>query len=254
MDIWRWLLTICSSFLILIILLGILAYRWLRKHPELLVQGQGSRVAIPPGFETDFRRALQLEEQSQIDPRANLPLIQVYKLMLERLQPNEDPTLYATLQYNLGNAYLNLPTGDRAANLAQAISYFQQALRFYTSEAEPFACRRTTRNLAHLYFAQGAWDEALRAYRAAMDVGEQMYRVGLSTTSKTAEVSESAALYPHAAFAAVRCGMTAQAFLILERGKTRMLTEALRLRVRCPPQVPDEIWSAFEQAGTAVRA
>ena len=151
-------------------------------------------------------------------------------------------------------AYRELPTGDRAANLAQAIQCLQEALRFYTPEAEPFACRRTTRNLAHLYFAQGAWDEALRAYRVAMNVGEQLYRVGLSTTSKAAEVSENAALYPHAAFAAVRCGETAQALLILERGKTRLLTEALRLRVRRPPHVPDEIWNMFEQAGTAVRA
>ena len=81
-----------------------------------------------------------------------------------------------------------------------------------------------------------------------------MYRAGLSTTSKAAEVSESAALYPHAAFAAVRCGETAQALPTLERGKTRLLTEALRLRIRRPPDVPDEIWSAFEQAGAAVRA
>src|SRR6266567_923515 len=166
MDIWRWLLTICSSFLILIILLGILAYRWLRKHPELLVQGQGSRVAIPPGFETDFRRALQLEEQSQIDPRANLPLIQVYKLMLERLQPNEDPTLYATLQYNLGNAYLNLPTGDRAANLAQAISCYQQALRFWTAEADPLHYALTQNNLGIVYHDLPTGDRAANLAQA----------------------------------------------------------------------------------------
>ncbi len=227
---------------------------WLRKHPELLVQGQDDGVAIPPDFETDIRRAQQLEEQRQRDPRAILPLIQVYKRMLERLRPNEGPLLYAALQHNLGAAYRDLPTGDRASNLAQAIACYQQALRFYTPEAEPFACRRTTRNLAHLYFAQGAWDEALRTYRDAMHVGEQLYRVGLSTTSKAAEVSESTTLYPHAAFAAVRCGETAEALLILERGKTRLLTEALRLRVRRPPHVPDEMWSTFEQAGTDVRA
>ena len=81
-----------------------------------------------------------------------------------------------------------------------------------------------------------------------------MYRVGLSTTSKAAEISESAAVYPHTAFAAVRCGKTAEALLTLERGKTRLLTDALRLRVRRPPQVSDEIWNMFEQAGTVVRA
>ena len=209
-------------------------------------------MGIPPDFAEDIRRAEQLEEQRQRDPRAILPLIQVYKRMLERLRPNEDPPLYAALQNNLGLAYHDLSTGDRASNLTQAIGCFQQALRFYTPEAEPFVCRRITTNLAHLYFAQGAWDTALRTYRVAMHVGEQLYRVGLSTTSKAAEVSESTTLYPHAAFTAVRYGETAEALLILERGKTRLLTEALR--VRRPPHVPDEIWSTFEQAGTDVRA
>jgi tetratricopeptide (TPR) repeat protein len=230
-------------------------------------------MGIPPDFAADIQRVQQLEEQRQRDPRAILPLIQVYKRMLERLRPNDGPPFYAALQnnlgkaygdlptgdraanleqaircyqqascfltpemapleyamtqHNLGNAYQSLPTGDRASNLAQAISYYQQALRFYTPEAEPFECRRTTRDLADLYFAQGAWDAALRAYRVAMHVGEQIYRVGLSTTSKAAEVSESVALYPYAAFAAVRCGEVGEALLILERGKTRLLTEAL---------------------------
>ena len=180
--------------------------------------------------------------------------IACYQQALRFWTPEADPFHYALTQTNLGTAYRELPTGDRVANLAQAIGCFQMALRFYTPEAEPFECRRTTHNLAHLYFTQGAWDAALDAYRVAMDVGEQLYRVGLTTTSKAAEVSENTALYPYAAFAAVRCGESAEALLILERGKSRLLTEALRLRVRRPSQVPDEIWSTFEQAGTAVRA
>jgi CHAT domain-containing protein/tetratricopeptide (TPR) repeat protein len=189
------------------------------------------------------------------DRAANLvQAIQCYQLALRFYTPEAAPLDYAMTQNNLGAAYRNLPIGNRAANLTQAIGCYQEALRFYTPEAEPFLCRGITLNLADLYFAQGAWDAALRTYREAIDVGEQLYRVGLSTTSKVAEVFESTALYPHAAFTAVRCGETAEALLILERGKTRLLTEALRLRVRRPPHVPDEMWSAFEQAGTAVRA
>ena len=189
------------------------------------------------------------------DRAANLTqAIGCYQQALRFYTPEAAPLDYALTQNNLGLAYSDLLTGDRAANLAQAISYYRQALHFQTPEAEPFECRKTTRNLAHLYFTQEAWDEALAAYRVAMHVGEQMYRVGLSTTSKIAEVAENAALYPYAAFAAVHCGETAEALLILERGKTRLLTEALRLRVRRPPHVPDEIWRTFEQAGTAVHA
>src|SRR5258707_12133358 len=94
-------------------------------------------MSLPPDFIADALRAQQLEEQSQRDPRAILPLIQVYKRMLERLRPNENPTLYAALQTYLGEAYRNLPTGDRVANLTRAIGCFQQALRFWTPEAAP---------------------------------------------------------------------------------------------------------------------
>ena len=109
------------------------------------------------------------------------------------------------------------------------------------------------RELADIYFSQQDWDSALAAYRAGMDAGERLYRAGLSTESKATEVAENAHLYRHAAFAAARLGNAAEALLILERGKTRLLTEALRLRVPRPKDVPDEVWTAFEQAGAAVR-
>ena len=44
-------------------------------------------------------------------------------------------------QNNLGSAYAELPTGDRAANLARAIDCYTQALRFRTAEAAPAGLR-----------------------------------------------------------------------------------------------------------------
>src|SRR2546427_807168 len=94
-------------------------------------------MGIPPDFAEDIRRAQQLEEQRQRDPRTIPPLIQYYKRMLQRLTPEEAPPVYAIPQNNLGDAYRNLPTGDRATNLTQAIRCYQQALRFLTPEAAP---------------------------------------------------------------------------------------------------------------------
>ena len=42
--------------------------------------------------------------------------------------------------------------------------------------------------------------------------------------------------------------------MILEQGKTRLLAEALRLRIARPDKVPDEVWQTFEEAGAAMRA
>ena len=80
---------------------------------------------------------------------------------------------------NLGNAYLILPTGDRAANLARAIGYYTEALLFRTAEAAPLRLRRdpdqpgrrlpqlpTGGRAANLAMAIGCYTEALRFYTA----------------------------------------------------------------------------------------
>ena len=162
------------------------------------------------------------------------------------------PLDYAMAQENLGLAYSSLPSDQEANNVA-AIRCYQEALRFWTPDTAPHDCRETNFLLANLYLGQREWDSALAAYHAAMDAGERLYRAGLSTESKATEIRQNAFLYHNAAFAAARQGKTEEALLILERGKTRLLTEALRLRIARPAGVPDEVWTAFEQAGSEVR-
>ncbi len=177
-----------------------------------------------------------------------------YQEALRIWTPETAPHDYATVQNHLGLVYFNLPIEDQARQLEEAISCYQEALRFQTPETDPYGCRATNNNLAQLYFNHGMWHDALRAYRVAMRIEEQLYRSGLSTSSKAAEVSGRVVFYSYAAFAAVRCGEIAEAFLILEQSKTRLLSDALRLHVRRPPHVPDARWSAFEEAGAVVRA
>jgi hypothetical protein len=76
-----------------------------------------------------------------------------------------------------------------------------------------------------------------------MEAGERLYRAGLSAESKVTEIAENAVFYHHAAFAPVRCGQATEALWILERGKTRLLAEALHWRIPRPVNVPDEVWA-----------
>ena len=219
--------------------------------------------------------------------------IECYEEALRFLTPVVNPLEYALVQSNLGLLYHYLETGDQANNQAQAIAYFEMALRIqtpanapldyahtqnnlglvcreqnnqaqaiacfqqallYTPETEAFASRRIANNLAELYFVQGMWEEALQTYRTAIHAGEQLYRASLSTESKAVESLENADFYSQAAFAAVRCGEVEEALLILERGKTRLLTEGLRLRVHRPAHVPEDVWETFEQARAIMHA
>ena len=72
---------------------------------------------------------------------------------------------WASLQTWLGTAYLRLPTGDRAANLEQAIACLNNALTVWTDEAFPHYHEIAARNLERALAARGSFRERLRAAR-----------------------------------------------------------------------------------------
>jgi CHAT domain-containing protein/tetratricopeptide (TPR) repeat protein len=73
---------------------------------------------------------------------------------------------YATIQHNLGLAYAQMPTGDRAANLARAIECFTEALRFRTAEADPLNYAALQLNLGNAYDLMPTGDRAANLVRA----------------------------------------------------------------------------------------
>lgn len=164
-----------------------------------------------------------------------------------------DPLAYAATLNMLGFTYQYLIARD-PENRSRAITHLKNALHCFTLENDIVACRKVSYNLANLYFERGEWEEALSTYRIAIQAGERLYRAGLSNESKMSEITENAILYSNAAFAAVRCGKTTEALLLLEQGKTRLLTEALRLGTRRPPHIPDELWQRFEQGRKRIQA
>lgn len=193
-------------------------------------------------------------DRSGEDRKANLEqALTCYRESLRYRTPEAAPSEYAETQNNLGLIHAALAEWDGVTSQAAAVACYHEALRFWTLEGSPFNWRRTQRNLANLHFAQQEWSAADGAYQAAIDAGEYLYRAGMSLISKEAEVIENADLYQNAAFAAARLGDSARALSILEHGKTRLLTEVLRLRVARPAGVPDDAWIRFEQAAQAIQ-
>jgi len=70
---------------------------------------------------------------------------------LEACKHMGDEAGAAGMQNNLGNAYAQLPTADRGANLGRAIAYYEEALTVYTPEAAPFQYAATQNNLGNAY-------------------------------------------------------------------------------------------------------
>jgi len=71
--------------------------------------------------------------------------------VLSKLTERDFPVQWATTQNNLGNAYSDLPTGDRAENLKKAIACYEAALRVYTERDFPVQWATTNFNMALAY-------------------------------------------------------------------------------------------------------
>jgi CHAT domain-containing protein/tetratricopeptide (TPR) repeat protein len=179
--------------------------------------------------------------------------ISCFREALRFYTPEIAPLDYAVMQNNLGVAYARMRVGSPITYLQKAIDCFEEALRFYTLQTAPKQYRMVNRNIANLYFGRQEWKVALRYFRSAMEAGERLYQAGLSVETKEVEIRENAFLYHRAVFASVRCQETTEAFFILEQGKTRLLTETLRLQIVRPTAVPDTIWKAYEEAGVAIQ-
>src|SRR5262249_28672658 len=108
--------------------------------PSMEQQGREGSASGHKASEEVYRLwnlAQQLEAQRRQDPQAAVTLITLYEGLIQQFQPDEDPILYAYIQVNLGNAYSELPSGDRATRLEKAIACYKEALRFLTPETRP---------------------------------------------------------------------------------------------------------------------
>ena len=85
---------------------------------------------------------------------------------LEACKHMGDKAGAAAMQNNLGNAYAQLPTADRGANLARAIACYQEALTVYTAEAAPLDYAMTQNNLGNAYAALPTGERAANLARA----------------------------------------------------------------------------------------
>jgi CHAT domain-containing protein len=174
--------------------------------------------------------------------------IEHYNQALEVRTLHGFPIDWAGTQNNLANAYRNRIIGYRNENLEKALIHFLNALQIYKLESMPNEFRRTCRLLGDLYLDLCRWKDAIECYTNAMKADDLLYRSSLSAESKSIEVVESAYIYPNASYAAYFMNLAEEALLVLERGKTRLLSEALHMKIKQPEGVPNEEWEKYKQA------
>lgn len=115
--------------------------------------------------------------QSSREPASHLQqAIAYYDTVLGLYTERNFPKAWAVVQNDLGNAYVDLPTGDRSANLQKAIAAYEAALRVYTEKEFPAGWAMSQNSLGVAYFRLPTGDhaenlhKAIAAYEAALRV------------------------------------------------------------------------------------
>ncbi len=131
-------------------------------------------MEIPSGFEPDLKVLRELERRADVEPAVRFEEIALIQGILARLSEGEYLLFEGALQSTLGDVYYQLPTGDRAANLEQAIVCYQNALRSLNIEVAPmdYAAVQNNMGLAYRELATGNratnLERAIACFREAL--------------------------------------------------------------------------------------
>ena len=138
------------------------------------------------------------------------------------------PLEQAMTRHNLGAAYAERARDSGDTALREAINHLEGALKAFASTGLPAYQRGTGQALGDAYARLGDhWNEALAAYESALAASDALYVTSVSRGARQAELSEAPALHLNAAYAAARAGQLERAAVIAERGRARILGDAL---------------------------
>lgn len=132
-------------------------------EPLLEAVTQAPTALMPANIEEQAYEALVQAHQQQ-HAQDEVKAIILYQWLLAAFQRNLQRC--ASLQHNLGSAYADLPTGDRIANIQQAIACYDAALQVRTREAFPIDWAATQDNLGNAYADLPAGDRAVNIQQA----------------------------------------------------------------------------------------
>ena len=129
---------------------------------------------------------------------------------------------------NLGNVLRAryLLDGD-AADLEAAIDAYRQACKLGLTLA-PAVTLSTAQTWGLQAGEREAWDEAVEAYANGLAAIDQLYATQLMPGAKQAWLQDAQGVAAAAAYAMAKTGDLSGAFLALERGRARLLTEAIQ--------------------------
>jgi CHAT domain-containing protein len=112
-------------------------------------------------------------------------------------------------------------------DLGAAVDAFRAACRLGLM-LEPATALGAARSWGAWASERGAWTEAVEAYRNGLEAIDHLYKTQLLPGARQTWLADAQGLAASAAYAIARTGDLPAAFLTLERGRARLLTEAIQ--------------------------
>jgi CHAT domain-containing protein len=217
------------------------------EHYERALEAY-SRTAYPRQWaQTTNNLANAYCEREKGDHTDNLrTAIAFYKQVFKVRTLEDYPREWAATHNNIGTAYADLGQWERAAE------HFQRALQVRRVETLPDKALQTARNLGGLYFGLSQWRKAVDAYGIGQEASYTLYYQAITETGKRAEIGRSGEIAHHIAYALAMEHKFPDAVLALEKGRARLLGEALARVVFSHGNDRDRM--AYENATNRLRA
>lgn len=198
-------------------------------HFHMALDRAGAETS--PLVQARLHMGLGLVLSDQIDAGSELYEVAIHHyeeairlLKEERTAPAGDLGL---AYHNLASIYLERKSGDRKANIASAESHFLSALDTFSGSDYLVQRRDTLSAFGEMCFQEEDWEKAGIHFQEAIQISEEILGGCYTEPGKEAEITENRTLYSHAVFCLLKLKRFAEALETLERGKARMLNEAL---------------------------
>jgi CHAT domain-containing protein/tetratricopeptide (TPR) repeat protein len=137
--------------------------------------------------------------------------------------------LWAMFKKNEGAAHSQVTGEHRRAHEDAAIAALQDALSVFDADRYAAEHRDTQAALGQMWFRRDAWSDALDAYRNAIKAAERVFERAYTETGRLTEAEELSSIDRNAAFCLLKLGRAHDALELYDRGRTRVLTDAIEL-------------------------
>lgn len=146
---------------------------------------------------------------------------------LQVFNRGEFPLKWGDIQEGIGRAFQDMPDGKTETNREKALEHFRLALEIFSRQALPELHREVAMIVGNLSFDGGDWDQAVEAYRSALEAADAIYRASATPQARRAVVNGVREALTQGSYGLVRLGKPAEAIALLERWLARVFGESL---------------------------